>query len=204
MTLNEYQPKAVATLNPELTLLERLGTCGMGLACEALELSTWLFPKGNEYKFLAAPHCKDRELEIAKELGDLTWYSAGIAGALDLSLAEICGEPSGRTNTSAITFVNALSADNSKIQYSFYRLCEKVEVVAGLLKWVVYHGHDLTEEYSKKIEKALRSIIHEVQCLAASACSMKLSAVLEMNIEKLRKRYPSGVFTTKDSVERTE
>ena len=82
MTVNEYQKLAMTTLNPELTRKEVLINSVMGLCGESGEAIDIV------KKWLAQGHELDRD-KLAKELGDICWYLAETATALDLSLEEI-------------------------------------------------------------------------------------------------------------------
>ena len=68
MTINEYQQRAMATLNPELTERDVL-----------IDIVK---------KWLAQGHPLDRE-HLAGELGDVAWYLAEAATALGMPLEDI-------------------------------------------------------------------------------------------------------------------
>ena len=82
MTVNEYQKSAMTTLNPDLTKKDILLNSVMGLCGESGEAIDIV------KKWLAQGHALDRE-HLAKELGDIAWYLAEAATALDLSLEEV-------------------------------------------------------------------------------------------------------------------
>lgn len=82
MTINEYQKLAMTTLNPELSQKDVLINGVMGLCGESGEAIDIV------KKWLAQGHELDRE-RLAKELGDICWYLAETATALDLSLEDI-------------------------------------------------------------------------------------------------------------------
>ena len=82
MTINEYQQRAMASLNPELKGRDVLINSVMGLCGEAGEAIDVV------KKHLAQGHPLDRE-HLAKELGDVAWYLAEAATALDLDLEDI-------------------------------------------------------------------------------------------------------------------
>lgn len=83
MTLNEYQQLALTTLNPALNKKDVLINGVMGLCGEAGETIDIV------KKHLAQGHELDRE-KIIKELGDVAWYLAETAYALDVPLEEVC------------------------------------------------------------------------------------------------------------------
>ena len=82
MTINEYQELAMTTLNPALNRKDVLINGVMGLCGESGEASDIV------KKWLAQGHELDKE-KLAKELGDIAWYLAETAWALDFSLEEI-------------------------------------------------------------------------------------------------------------------
>jgi len=82
MTINEYQKLAMRTLNPELSQKDVLINGVMGLCGESGEAIDIV------KKWLALGHDLDRE-RLAKELGDIAWYLAETAYALDIPLEDI-------------------------------------------------------------------------------------------------------------------
>ena len=82
MNINEYQKLAMTTLNPELSKKDVLINSVMGLCGESGEAIDIV------KKWLAQGHELDKE-HLAKELGDIAWYLAEAATALDLPLEEI-------------------------------------------------------------------------------------------------------------------
>ena len=82
MTINEYQMLAMRTLNPQLSKKDVLINGVMGLCGEAGEAIDIV------KKHLAQGHDLDRE-KLIKELGDVAWYLAETAYALDVPLEEV-------------------------------------------------------------------------------------------------------------------
>lgn len=82
MTINEYQQRAMATLNPALTEKDVLINSVMGLCGESGEAIDIV------KKWLAQGHPLDRA-HLARELGDVAWYLAEAATALGLPLEDI-------------------------------------------------------------------------------------------------------------------
>ena len=82
MTINEYQQLAMTTLNPQLSPKDVLINGVMGLCGESGETIDIV------KKWLAQGHELDKE-KLAEELGDIAWYLAETATALDLSLEDI-------------------------------------------------------------------------------------------------------------------
>lgn len=82
MTINEYQKLAMTTLNPALDKKDILLNGVMGLCGESGEAIDIV------KKHLAQGHELDRE-KLIKELGDVAWYIAETATALDIELEEV-------------------------------------------------------------------------------------------------------------------
>ena len=82
MTIHEYQKLAMTTLNPELSQKDVLIIGVMGLCGESGEAIDIV------KKHLHQGHELDRE-KLIKELGDIAWYLAETATALDVSLEEV-------------------------------------------------------------------------------------------------------------------
>ena len=82
MTVNEYQRLAMTTLNPELNKRDVLINSVMGLCGESGEAIDIV------KKWMAQGHELDKA-HLAKELGDIAWYLAEAATALDLPLEDI-------------------------------------------------------------------------------------------------------------------
>ncbi len=82
MTINEYQKRAMATLNPNLKDRDVLINSVMGLCGESGEAIDIV------KKWLAQGHLLDKA-HLASELGDVAWYLAEAATALGLDLEDI-------------------------------------------------------------------------------------------------------------------
>ena len=82
MTINEYQKLAMTTLNPALDKKDVLINGVMGLCGESGEAIDIV------KKHLAQGHPLDKE-KLCKELGDVAWYLAETAYALDVPLSQI-------------------------------------------------------------------------------------------------------------------
>lgn len=82
MTVKEYQELAMRTVNPNLGKKDMLINSVMGLCGESGEAIDIV------KKWFAHGHELDRE-HLKKELGDIAWYLAEAATALDVSLEEV-------------------------------------------------------------------------------------------------------------------
>lgn len=82
MDINEYQKLAMRTLNPKIEKKELILNASMGLCGESGEVIDLV------KKHLFQGHDLDEEVLI-KELGDVAWYLAEAATALNVNLSEI-------------------------------------------------------------------------------------------------------------------
>ena len=82
MTIKEYQSLAMRTVNPNLSKKDMLINSVMGLCGESGEAIDIV------KKWYAHGHELDKE-HFAKELGDICWYLAEAATAIDMDLEEI-------------------------------------------------------------------------------------------------------------------
>ena len=82
MKVNEYQKLAMKTLNPKLDKKDVLINSVMGLCGESGEAIDIV------KKWMAHGHERDRE-HLIKELGDIAWYLAEAATALDVTLEDV-------------------------------------------------------------------------------------------------------------------
>ena len=82
MQVNEYQAAALRTLNPNLSNKELLIDGALGLCGESGECADIV------KKYLAQGHVLDKE-KLIKELGDVAWYLAITAEALEVSLESV-------------------------------------------------------------------------------------------------------------------
>lgn len=82
MKINEYQELAMRTLNPNLDKKDVLINAVMGLCGESGEAIDLV------KKHIGQGHGFDKE-KFAKELGDIAWYLAEAAFAIDMDLESI-------------------------------------------------------------------------------------------------------------------
>ena len=103
MHASEYQRLAMRTLNPSLSTTEVLSNAVMGLCGESGEAIDLV------KKHLFQGHELDREA-MATELGDIAWYLAEAATALELDLDDIL-----ETNTAKLRrrYPEGFSAERS-------------------------------------------------------------------------------------------
>ena len=107
-TANEYQKRAMATLNPALSRREVLINSVMGLCGESGEAIDIV------KKWLAQGHELDKE-HLAKELGDVAWYLAEAATALDMDLSDILQQ---NLDKLAARYPEGFDAQRSRVRLS--------------------------------------------------------------------------------------
>ncbi|MHB1648243.1 MAG: nucleoside triphosphate pyrophosphohydrolase family protein [Cuniculiplasma sp.] len=71
--------------------------------------------------------------------------------------------------------------------------------VVDILKKILFHGHPIEKE---KLLKELGDILWYLDAIASSLGS-SLNEIAELNVEKLKKRYPDG-FSEEKSINRKE
>ena len=106
MNANEYQQLAMRTLNPELSRKDVLINSVMGLCGESGEAIDLV------KKWLAQGHELDKA-KLAKELGDIAWYLAEAATALDMPLGDIL---QGNIDKLKARYPEGFEADRSRIR----------------------------------------------------------------------------------------
>ena len=72
--------------------------------------------------------------------------------------------------------------------------------IADHVKKILYHGHPLDNATRDKIAKEIGDILWYC-AVGAKGIGVSLSEIAQMNVEKLRKRYPEG-FSTEKSLNR--
>lgn len=72
--------------------------------------------------------------------------------------------------------------------------------IADHVKKVMFHGHPLDDDTRDKIAKELGDILWYC-AMGARGIGIGLGDIAEMNVEKLRMRYPDG-FSTENSLNR--
>lgn len=72
-----------------------------------------------------------------------------------------------------------------------------------IVKKIMFHGHPFDNENKDHLAKELGDVMWYV-ATSAKAIGYDLSTIMEMNIDKLSKRYPDGHFDTEKSIHRKE
>ena len=134
-------------------------------------------------------------------------------------------QPSKKVNTDAyLEFVNAVTSQPSKDADAFeYRIqelrgegfethrlltasvgmCAEAGEFTEIVKKIIFQGKPVTEENMFHMKRELGDIMWYV----AQACmglNISLDDIIEMNVDKLKSRYPGGEFSVRHSEVRKE
>ncbi len=122
MEINEYQKQAMTFLNPEIKKEELLLNALMGLCSESGEAMDLL------KKHLFQGHELSKE-ELIKELGDVSWYLAEAATALDCRLENVMKENIAKLEKRFPNGFDPCRSMNRK-EYHFYGAGEEISCSA--------------------------------------------------------------------------
>ncbi|MBQ1483606.1 MAG: nucleoside triphosphate pyrophosphohydrolase family protein [Erysipelotrichaceae bacterium] len=121
MDANAYQKKAMAFLNPQIEEKDVLLNALMGLCAESGEACDLL------KKHLFQGHSLNRD-DLIKELGDVAWYLAEAAYALDVDLSDVLDKNIGKLTE---RFPDGFDPQRSmarkdQAEYRFYGACKGI------------------------------------------------------------------------------
>jgi len=185
-TLAEYQDAAIKTMNPALELPDIIANCAMGVADEYFELIEVLKMEPSNPEVKKAVH---------GELGDLMWYTGVMAQALGWPLRYLLTMYSLREDPAI--------APDAVIADAIESFTIGTQLVVSVVKKYRYQGHPLAPESEE--ETQLRRGLGLIAATVAGVWptyTTSMLRVLDANIEKLKERYPSGVFKAEDSINR--
>lgn len=130
-----------------------------------------------------------------KESGDILWYSARIYDVLDVPFQK----------WTRLGHVGNFNDPCTKSFRSKFRMAKSAAKVSEHIKKAVGHGHDLDKSL---VCDAIADIIKDVSFILRMLIGKKgvcqdacLQEAMNINIAKLRKRYPDG-FSTEKSINR--
>lgn len=198
---DKYQPMAVANMNSDISKLERIGNCALGLADEIFELAELLYSHwdGKFQVHVAIDESVsslDKRRKVILELGDILWYCSVLADLFKSRMSNICSFlPFSRCDYSS-------SGSNAAVTFELSKLLVDMVPITTHCKHVVYHGHKIDSIMTNEIIVAIVKVVEHV-CKIAIEFSATLENVVEFNVLKLRKRYPDG-FSSERSVNRPE
>lgn len=174
MKPNEYQQLAMRTSNKALSQKEHVINAALGLCGEAGEVK----------RCADAMQYANRMDEFLSEVGDLCWYLAEMATALDIDLSEI--------------FKCSVGYSGHDTQTLAYLMLLRVTEIADYVKKVYMQGHAMKRE---KLLNMLQGVAWNI-CQFTTGKYEVLSLIMENNIKKLERRYPAGEFSAERSINR--
>lgn len=142
--------------------------------------------------------------KVAKELGDLLWYTARASDVIGRKLSWVANLQlfddfqEEVKNNGVVNEVIEKGFDTVLTHYATSISIEAGEITDHMKK-VAFQGHELEEE---KIETHLKKVLTNI-AIVAYLLGYRLSKVAMMNVDKLRTRYPKG-FSVEDSVNRKD
>lgn len=186
MTLDRYAPLAMRTAKDRGSLYLNLwhGACGM---------LTELGEVADAYKKHEVYGKPFNRTNVLEELGDLMWYLALYAKYGEYTLTAV-------PNMGPITEDSAF-----KLSAEHFLLLNFVPVIGVAYMAAsesMLYGQDVDLSFEKsEVQEAIGSAICTVEAFAKLLGST-LAEVLQMNINKLEKRYKSGGFTAEEAINR--
>ena len=171
LSLAQYQKLALSTKAPTNFLLEDAIHAGYGMITETAEIMD------NYKKHIYYKKPLD-VVNLVEELGDLLWYVALGAYSLELTL-----QAPKENNDLPKGFSLNNHADIGKILGT---------LIESSTDFYIECIHSRGEEYiDYRLDFEISRLVQNID-LMAKICYSDIITVAEMNIEKLRKRYPKG------------
>jgi NTP pyrophosphatase (non-canonical NTP hydrolase) len=191
---DEYQSETKRTSPDEKDVIAALENFSMGLSGESAEVVEIV------HDFLFGSPLLDKE-KLAKELGDVMWYIARTSGVLGRSLSNVAGI----SRIDAFQLINAneiFEIERDQLR-NLNRLSMKLVATTGVItdhmKKVRFQGREI--DLDLVVHQLDRALVLVSQI--AYVIEYKLTAVIDMNVKKLRTRYPNG-FEIKRSENRID
>lgn len=70
--------------------------------------------------------------------------------------------------------------------------------IADLIKKILFHGLEYTDEVRDKLIKELGDVMWYVAFAARNVVGISIQEIIDKNVEKLQARYPKGEFSVED------
>ncbi|MHA7322828.1 nucleoside triphosphate pyrophosphohydrolase family protein [Burkholderia pseudomallei] len=172
MNFEQYKPLALRTEKPLATSLLRLQHASLGLTTEHGEFTTevkrlWAYQK---------PLTQEMREHIFEELGDILWYVAIGADALDFEIPE---------------YQHLFDFDLSALP-----LAEQLQIVANRISVEIgFFTYEVPLHQDPRARTgAMRSLVNILSGVAhaCDALDMPLEEVMSANIAKLKQRFPDA------------
>lgn len=187
MNLETYLKEIKRTTNSNLTFKENILNYSLGVSGEIAELIENIQEKIEESNlFIHVTWTLKNSMDIKKEFGDCFWYLFNLYKLfeeVDINFKEECMKI--ETNQTVIFEKETLN------------VMIKTGKLLDHIKKFVYHG-----EYIGDLVNKIRELIILVYRLVVFSGN-HIEEIFEINISKLKKRYPSG-FSIEDSKNRKE
>lgn len=190
--MNQYCDLAVQLMNPTLNREQVLSNCAVGLTSEIGELHEMIYPEAKEFS-LYVPPPEDDVTEIVKELGDIAWYSINICHVMQWD-----------PNQFGVGQLDDGITPDVQLHTAICTLVQRGARVAGWIKWHVFHEHPVSAEMVEDMRESIECIFVALKYFAVAYCRTTIKEVLETNLKKLYRRYPSGRFAAADSINRAD
>ena len=181
MNLNQYQKEAITTkIYADEAALSYLA---LGLGGEAIEL----FEKIKENRDIISS-LSDKDLQLlAKEIGDVMWYLAGLAEETNQKLGEI-----------AFDFSTSLPAD-IKLDEVVDKLIINTGAILEVFKKAQRDDYELFVKKELVADKFMKMNLRIGQLISVSEylCSffgVSMSTILQQNVDKLASRAKRGTL----------
>lgn len=209
MRPNEYQKEALRTEHGMNKKYPRELNCILGIIGETGECIDIY------KKHMFQNHPFDME-HIIKEMGDVCWYLAVLADAVDIPLEQCVISTHFQYKPETEKIIDEIRIQRSLSNFfmlyeTVFNLTSKVNEYSSakrLCKTAEITEHERKElepTFKKRIDKIIDYIEKALKILLETACMFgySLEEVCMKNIEKLRARYPEG-FDTERSLHRKE
>lgn len=179
----DYQKECLRTLPEGMSKMDVLAMCALGLCGETAEAYQEL-RYGTVFKDTTC---------LMLEIGDAMYYAAVALNALGRELTS----PTDRLRDCLMGTYDARNAEYEAVT-AMRDSCKAADVIKKLR----YHGHELDESAEYEPVTLLDYILLALGAIA-NKFDHTVEQVQQMNIDKLRLRYPDG-FSTERSVNREE
>lgn len=197
MKFSEYRNLASRTGGKDLLPENKekgLNCAAMGMCGESGELSEAII----DIVSRSGDPSEDHKGNLKKESGDVLWYIAHACNVMgwamidDFSFDEMQNSDIAKISDYNIANLTTAAIELSASCGSFIDVVKKIQ----------HHRIDMTKDLESKMKvMAVRSVM--ILARISNIMYWNFSDVANANIEKLRKRYPSG-FTTEDSLKRAD
>ena len=104
-------------------------------------------------------------------------------------------------NSPSKTAMMVLTGEQVQLTLATLGLCGESGEIAEAVKKHIFHDHPLDEE---KLAKEAGDVLWYLNYLSVRCLGKGLDQIMDLNIEKLSKRYPEGFFSSERSLNRAK